>query len=233
MSDKEQKSANTVYVEQTPEGLVGKDKAGNVLWKQVLTPKQLQKLNSGKSVKESKRRKVRYVYALNSKKEKILVPAGFNLDRLPELEGDMGQKHVFNEVTAGNICLLMLEGYSLREITAMEGMPPLRTILTWLSSNEGFKKEFETAKRERGLYFADKVHEIAHTVTEGNSKSAKVAMDGMKWLASTANPDEYGSKTKITGDKNAPVAFIIDTGIRKYPAIEAQGGVIDVEPTED
>jgi hypothetical protein len=207
----------SVYVSKDARGaLEGQDENGNVVWKQTLTPLQASKLAQGGEIIPTNSRKVRYVYAYNNKGEKILVPAGLDLDKVEGRNlGLQSVKYTYSQVMSDQICMLISEGYTIREISAMDGMPPPMTMVKWQVENPEFKEAISYAKKSRAEYYSDKIHEIAHTVAEENSKSAKVSMDGMKWLASTGDPEVFGSKTQITGDKNSPITFLVDTGIRR------------------
>ena len=43
----------------------------------------------------------------------------------------------------------------------------------------------------------------------------KEKISALQWAAEKGNAERFGTKTKIVGDKNAPVVFVIDTGIRR------------------
>lgn len=244
MSDAKQSTKQAVIVSQDENGFIqGHDKDGKLLWKQDLTDKQLKELAAGKKVKNISERKVRYVYVWNEKGEKILVPAGFDMNKLPISHDGRGRamnavKIDYNEITAGNICLMISEGYSMREICEMDGYPSKQTILSWFTKHSDFKDAFEEARRQRAEYYHDNIHEIAHTVKEGTAKSAKVKLDAFKHLASVNDPERHGARTKIVGDPNAPVGLIVETGIRRgepipappqEEAIEAESRVVDGE----
>lgn len=216
------KKDGACYVKQDENGLPeGFDKDGNRLWKlnfQFLDEETQAKLKEGLPVADRAERPIKYVYVLNEKMEKVLVPCGFDLKKLPKF--GKGQSYVgniveYNPITAANICLLISSGYSLREINHMTGMPSEGTIFFWLGQNKDFKAAYEEARKARAEYYHDKIHEIAHTVKETNSKSKGVAFSAFKHLASVNDPEKHGSRTKIVGDTNAPVAIIVDTGITR------------------
>jgi hypothetical protein len=96
--------------------------------------------------------------------------------------------------------------------------PPPQMIYKWRSLHKEFDEEIRRAIKIRGDYFAGRVLETAEGTKEYNAKSARVKMDGFKWLASVSDPDTYGNKTKISGDPDAPLTFLIDTGIRRGDA---------------
>ena len=57
----------------------------------------------------------------------------------------------------------------------------------------------------------------------------KLRTDLYKWGAEKANPNEYGVQTKITGDNNAPLQIVVDTGIKR----EEDNEYIDGELSEE
>jgi hypothetical protein len=228
------KKDGACYVKQDENGLPeGFDKDGNKLWSlnfNFLDDETKKKLSEGLPVADRAERPIKYIYVLNERMEKVLVPTGFDLKRLPKF-GDgracVGNILEYNPVSAANICILVSEGYSLNEIGRMTGMPSAGTMFNWMANNKEFKEAYEEARRQRAEYYHDKIHEIAHTVKESNSKSKNVAFSAFKHLASVNDPEKHGSRTKIVGDPNAPVGIIVDTGIHRE---EKKPEVIDVTP---
>lgn len=238
---KKRKQKPTVMVSQEENGtLVGKDRDGNVLWREELTKPQRKKLEKGIAVRKYTKRAVKYTYVRSQTGEPVLVPIGFNLEKLPVPKGLKNKVIEYSRVLADQILLLVSEGFSIDEIGRMDGFPTRYLIAFWIKDHPEFAEKMIAAKKAQAAAYADKVHEIAHTVDEGNSKSAKVSMDGFKWLASVGDPDAFGNRTKITGDPNAPLGIIVETGIRKNieapkndTAIDAEGGTVEVDGSEE
>lgn len=141
------------------------------------------------------------------------------------------------EEIANEVCRRIMEGETLKKITSTKGMPPMYIINRWRSSVPGFRQMMEDARKLRADMYHDELVEVVENVTEENAKSAKVKLDGYKHLAAVGDPDTYGSKTKISGDANAPLSFVFQTGIDRQaleenPPIEAEGGTVD-ESTQD
>ena len=83
-------------------------------------------------------------------------------------------------------------------------------VLSFKRSNPDFASLLEQARRDR----ADTMHEMV--LIEGrNAIDEKVRIETYKYMADKGNPDSYGNRTKLTGDKNAPLTFLLDTGIRR------------------
>lgn len=96
--------------------------------------------------------------------------------------------------------------------------PPASVIYRWRSEHPEFDEEVKRAIKIRADFFAGKVLETAENAKEYNAKGSRVKVDAYKWLAATSDPDTYGNKTKISGDADQPVTFLIDTGIRRGDA---------------
>lgn len=133
-------------------------------------------------------------------------------DEFKELEA---RSYPYSEVIADIICQKIAEGGKITEICGVPPIPPYDIVRRWMHRNTEFKVNYKAAKEAR----AESMHDRALTVAEKSDKetstSDKLYIDALKWSASKSSPDEFGDRTKVVGDKNAPVSFIIDTGIRK------------------
>lgn len=78
----------------------------------------------------------------------------------------------------------------------------------WKNTNVEFRKRLEDAYRDRAEKQADEILEIAE-----ETRDAKARIDARKWAAEKFNPEKFGQKTKISGDKDAPLQFVIQTGV--------------------
>lgn len=231
--DKKNDSKAKVIVSQNEQGqLEGRTREGDLLWQEVITKPQAKKLAKGEPIRRHTNRQVRYMYVFNQVGEKVLVPAGFNLDNLPLPRGSLSSTvWEFSDAVASQICLLVSEGFSLEEIGRMEAMPSRFIIGHWVTVNKRFAEELQKARTLRAEYYHDSIHGIAHTVKEGTAKSDKVKLDALRYLAGVNDPDRFGNRTKLVGDPNAPVGITVETGIRRgpehSPAIPVEGGTVE------
>lgn len=83
-------------------------------------------------------------------------------------------------------------------------------VLSFKRNNPDFASLLEQARKDR----ADTMHEMV--LMEGRQAiDEKVRIETYKYMADKGNPESYGNRTKITGDKNSPLTFLLDTGIRR------------------
>lgn len=72
-----------------------------------------------------------------------------------------------------------------------------RTILTWLSDDEAFRRKYAQAREDQGDWYADKIAAIAlDQQREGSDITARV--NALKWLAGKRKPKVYGDKVDLT-----------------------------------
>lgn len=66
---------------------------------------------------------------------------------------------------------------------------------------------------------------VEQVLEEGKSSGdTKVRIDAYKYVAEKTDPENYGNRTKIVGDPNAPLGFVLETGIRRQGDPGFQGG---------
>jgi hypothetical protein len=148
-------------------------------------------------------------YVIDGTGKKLWVPKGTNPDHLPVTI------YPYSQTTCDHILQLVTEGKTIQEIGLTEGLPPAHIIHKWLRLHPEFKAGMKQAKEARAEFFADKVIEIANqgTVHHKDVPFEKLKADIYKWGASVGDAEQYGSRTKVVGDPNAPVAFTIVTGV--------------------
>ncbi len=141
----------------------------------------------------------------------------------------------FSETTADQICMLVTEGHTLKEISKIKGMPPMHIIYSWTRNNKKFKEDLHVARQDRAHFYHDHAIDVAmETRRKIDVPVNKFKVETLKWAAEKGNASTYGSKTVHEGNPEAPIQFIIDTGVRRTP-IEVQAEqVVQVESkTED
>jgi hypothetical protein len=122
----------------------------------------------------------------------------------------------FNKVTAEHICVMIMEGKTLKEISAMNTMPNLRTIYRWANKNEDFAENMNKARVFRAEFYADSVLETAldETIeTKDDIAKANMKIGAFKWSAEKGDPDRFGSKGESKG--SAPTTIIVNTGVNR------------------
>lgn len=111
----------------------------------------------------------------------------------------------YSQDKADKVCELIMDGYSLRKVEAIEGMPRRLTILKWLRENPNFQTQYAHAREEQAEYLADNILEVADD-SSLPSDDRRVKIDARKWIASKLKPKKYGDSTQIkhadaNGDK--------------------------------
>lgn len=124
----------------------------------------------------------------------------------------------YNLDDASKVCAMVRDGYPLAGIAGKNDLPNAETIYFWKKLHPDFAKALEEAREFAAEKFAHKALEIAEsaaTLHKDAVPAAKLQVDTFKWMAEKMNPDLYGSRTKVTGDKDNPVAIVINTGIQR------------------
>ena len=133
----------------------------------------------------------------------------------------------FSQEMGTMICDLVREGLSYKEVARRCGIPA-SSIHSWKRTHEKFAEELYLARKDGADTFAHRVQEIADmaSIEKDAVPGLRLQSDLYKWLAEKADPGQYGSQTKITGDENSPLKIIVDTGIRREdpPQIEEGDG---------
>ncbi len=124
----------------------------------------------------------------------------------------------FSEAYADVIVDQVMQGRTLSEITNMQGMPSYATIVKWKSEVPQFKERLSEARRSRAELFHDRVVDSLNESapeTPAEAQHAKLEFEKLKYLAEKNNPEEFGAKQTISGDKGNPIRIVVDTGIKR------------------
>jgi len=133
---------------------------------------------------------------------------------LPEVR----KQWIYHEGLIDHICTLMVEkGKALPQILKDEKeLPPLSTVMRWKRTFPAVQEKLEEAREMMAELAYDRIHRsVNDEVPEAPHHIAweKLNFDRLKFLAGVDAPNRFGNKTQITGDKKAPVQFVISTGI--------------------
>ncbi len=104
-------------------------------------------------------------------------------------------------------------GENLLDLFNVPAFPSRSNYFYWKVNHEEFRRMMEVAEKIRAETYAVKLEHVADTVDASTHKQAKVRADIMRHLAGAYDPDKFGARTKITGDKNQPLAFTVVTGV--------------------
>lgn len=118
------------------------------------------------------------------------------------------------------ICDLYRDGVSLKKIELIPGMPSRRSILRRRERYPEFAAQLKSAASSTSLIHYDDYLELMERLLNEDVHEDDVAAlrllrdmkkDALKW----ADRETFGDHTKLSGDPNAPLTFILDTGIRR------------------
>lgn len=137
------------------------------------------------------------------------------------------------------ICQKIIEGTGITKLCEKPEFPSRGVIDRWCKAHPDFKDDLERARQLAGDYHYDKVIEKADEAMEEDDPrkmaNYRIHLDGHKWAAEKSDPSRYGNQTKIVGDKDQPLTFIIDTGIHKEKEdyeIKNAENLIEFKPRE-
>lgn len=141
-----------------------------------------------------------------------------------------GRPSEYTKEIADEICERIAEGESLRRICLSEHLPNRKTIFHWLlnDTHPGFCDQYRMARDMQAENFADEMNDIAddgsndymenvddqgavigYKLNGEHINRSRLRIDTRKWIASKLKPKKYGDKIELSGDAEAPVAFVI------------------------
>lgn len=137
----------------------------------------------------------------------------------------MGAPSKFTQTIADRICdELATSSKSLRTICKEEGMPTVRTVLSWLAQGDKsedekdpfrlFLHQYARAREAQADFLAEEIIEIADdgsndlmTITKGDisyevenkevTNRSRLRVDARKWIAAKLKPKKYGDKVDL------------------------------------
>ena len=124
---------------------------------------------------------------------------------------------------AAEICRLMSEGKSLRQVCELPGMPTRQSVLRWVEGNASFREQYQRAREALYDFLADEVIRLAdddsgdYFIENRNGESvyvtnhaavqrSKLRVEARKWLLSKVAAKKYGDRPQ---DDAAPQGLTI------------------------
>lgn len=123
-----------------------------------------------------------------------------------------GRPSIYTDAIAEEICGRIAEGLSIREISALDGMPSERAIWAWVGNNPDFQPRYARAKEHQMERFAEEIVRISDDGTNDWMKRqageddlpnhehinrSKLRVESRKWLMSKLAPKKYGEKVAV------------------------------------
>ena len=153
--------------------------------------------------------------------------------RVETVKKKVGAPSLYSPELAATICSHIAEGASLRQIAAMDGMPAMSTIMSWLDGRQpAFVEQYARAREAQADKMAEDILAIADeecTTVRSDKHGSKdedgagntevlfdatavarnrLRVDARKWLASKMAPKKYGDK--IQAEVSGAVTHLFD-----------------------
>lgn len=120
-----------------------------------------------------------------------------------------GRPSSYTKAKADQICRLMAEGKSLREICRADGMPGMSSVWRWLEAHESFRKQYAQARERQAEALFAEMLAIADTPMVGTVETSKewgteiksadmiehrrLQIETRKWMLGKLKPKVYGA----------------------------------------
>lgn len=109
------------------------------------------------------------------------------------------------------ICGAIADKSSLAKACGQNGVLP-STFLGWCNADPAIDEQYARAREARGMAHGDQVDEIVRDVLTGSldPAAARVAIDGLKWMAARMAPKRLGDKVQqeISGPGGKPIEAV-------------------------
>jgi hypothetical protein len=117
------------------------------------------------------------------------------------------------------ICQLLLDelykGGKLSEICKRKDFPSYQTLSHWKKENDEFNSALMDALQASGQIWFDKAASVVEQATNDTVKVDKLKSDFYLKAAAAYNQDQFGNKTKVSGEVAVSQIYAIDTGITR------------------
>lgn len=107
-----------------------------------------------------------------------------------------GRPSSYMPEVAEDICRLLMEGESLRQICKRPSLPAISTVMEWLQRHEEFREQYAHAREVQAELLAEDIINLSDAVIEDGAAVAKARLqvDARKWYASKLAPKRYGDR---------------------------------------
>ena len=123
----------------------------------------------------------------------------------------MGRPTKYTDKLAGQICIRLASGESLRRICSAPDMPDKATVLRWVvAPDHPFCDQYMIAREAAGYSHADNVTDIADELRfeeDADPQRLRVALMGYQWAAERMAPKKHSPKQLMehTGKDGGPI----------------------------
>ncbi len=122
----------------------------------------------------------------------------------------MARPSDYTQEIADLICDRISQGEMLTKVCAEEGMPPRKTVYTWMRARPDFKAAYARAREEWAEFYEEKVLDIAFDdkgdffIEDGKAVAdharvarARLQVDTLKWFMMKWAPRRYGETPEL------------------------------------
>lgn len=148
----------------------------------------------------------------------------------------LGRPSKFSDALAEKICNLIEEGYSERQIAAMDGMPSTRTIWQWKENypeflrrsaraREASAERFDDERTERAAWLMGQVEHYAGIgldMPKGIVEGTKVVMQELARSAALRDDSRFGDRKTVKVDAKADGAGLADVYAKIAEAVKGE-----------
>jgi hypothetical protein len=107
------------------------------------------------------------------------------------------------------ICDLLAQGKTLKEICDIEGFPHRITVNRWMLEDKDFASRIARAREDQQDYFADRIMELNSSMDASNWQFINAQIRNIQWLMGKLNAKRYGDKQLHTGaDGEGPIQIV-------------------------
>jgi hypothetical protein len=141
------------------------------------------------------------------------------------MEDEMARPSGYTDEIATQILDRISEGEMLTKICQEAGMPPRKTVYTWMNARAAFKAAYAHAREEWAEFYEEKVLEIAFNdkgdffIENGRAvadharvQRARLQVDTLKWFMMKWAPRRYGIEPDAQPAGPKQVTFSFDQG---------------------
>lgn len=133
----------------------------------------------------------------------------------------------FSRALVREIAKRKAKGEKLHQILNGKDLPSYSTFNRWARKYEVVGQILDEYRTMQADIYAEKAIQAAEEATENTSKAQRLKMDAYIWGAEVTNREKYGKQTKVSGDPNSPLGFIVVTGVPDPEPIDVKAEQIE------
>ena len=120
----------------------------------------------------------------------------------------MGRPSKMTEAVQTEILTRVSTGESLRKICSDKHLPNAKNVFSFIYSNEEFRNNYETSRREQAEWLGEEIVDIADNDT-GDTQRDRLRIDARKWVMSKMLPKKYSDKIDVDMKQEVDLNIII------------------------